>query len=123
MGNYYYMEKKILAQLSKNIFDLLKEHNFSIIRYFQKDLGRYLLMLKIMESHYTDYSMSQERILESIPSSITSRSSLLSAINFAITKNYLEKKTDPKNKRAKHIVPTELLIIEFKHWMKIIHNQ
>ena len=83
------MEKKILAKLSLNIFNLLKDHNFSIIRYFQKDLGRYLLMLKIMESHYTDYSMSQERILESIPSSITSRSSLLSAINFAITKNYL----------------------------------
>lgn len=113
----------MLAKQTENIFNLLKDHKFSVIRYFQKDLGRYLLMLKIMESHYTDYSKSQERILECIPSSITSRSSLLSAINLAIMYNYLEKKTDPNNKRAKHIVPTDLLINEFKQWMKLIHQQ
>ena len=117
------MDKKQLSNFSKRVFNLLLDHKFFIIRYYQKDLGRYLLLLKIMESYFSDFSMSQERILETIPSAVASRSSLLSTINQSLMKNYLKKIIDPNNKRARHIVPTEQLVDEFKQWMKLIHNE
>lgn len=117
------MERKLLAKLSKNIFHQLKDHEFKIIKYFQNDLGRYLLLFKIMESYFAEYSLSQERILESIPSCISSRSSLLNAINNLISKKYIKKEPDPDNKRAKLIIPEEDLVNEYKAWVKLIHKE
>ena len=117
------MERKLLAKLSKNIFNQLKDHDYTIIKYFQNDLGRYLLLLKIMESYFSEYSLSQERILESIPSSISSRSSLLNAINNLISKKYIKKEPDPNNKRAKLIIPEDNLVNEYKAWVKVIHKE
>lgn len=112
------MENKHLILVSEKTFNFYTNSEHKVIKYFTKDLGRYLLLLKVMQSHFSDQKLSQERILEAISSTIASRSNLLSVINHCIEMRYFSKEPEIDNKRKKLILPSLELVQQYKSWIK-----
>ena len=115
------MNKK-LGHFCKKISRDLIQHNLKLIKYFQYDLRRYIILLKVMENYYLDLYQTQEQMLESIPSHLSSRSNLLNIINHCYNENYFDKIRIKNNLRAKTIHPSPLLEAQFKQWIQILHK-
>jgi hypothetical protein len=114
--------KENLLQDTRKIFDLLIDHKLELISYFQLDLNRYLVLLKIFENFYGDMGMKQEDIIEQIPTPISSRSNLINIINEACARELFVKETMEGDHRKRTIVPSKQLQVEFKEWMALCHQ-
>jgi len=110
---------------SKQNIELLEKllsHDLKIINFFQTDLTKYKILLIIMKNHYKNQEETIEKIVESLPLTVSSRAHKLNCITEAAVRNYLIKKPSKNDLRKKNLIPSQDLIIEFEKYLNIFSN-
>ena len=116
------MKDKELQAISLDTFNMLINHEFPMIRYFQTSLARYLILMKIMECYFAKQGITQEALVMSIPAHICSRSNSLNILKNITERNYITKEKNKKDSRAITIIPSDSLVKEFEQWLDMAHN-
>lgn len=113
------LDKENLIEKSSFLFEEFIKNNskFKTLSHFRRSPGSYLLMLKIMEAHFSEKELNVEELIREIPTSIASRLSLFSVIDNAQKKNFLKKINSLNDKRKKKVVPADFFVKEFKDWL------
>ena len=111
-----------LEAISLNTFNILINHELTMIRYFQTSLARYLILLKILECYFAKKTITQEALVMSIPAHISSRSNSLNILKNIKERNYITKEKNKNDSRAITIMPNNVLVKEFEQWIEMAHN-
>jgi hypothetical protein len=108
----------------KNIelIERLINHNLKIIIFFQTDLTKYKILLTVMMGHYKNQETTIEKIIENLPSTISSRAHKLNCITEASARGYLIKEPSKTDLRKKNLIPSNDLVKEFEEYLKIRSN-
>ena len=116
------MKDKKFQEISLNTFDMLINHKFLMIKYFQSSLARYLILLKILEYYFAKERIGQEQLISTIPNNISSRSNSLNILKNIEERNYITKEKNKNDFRAIAIIPSNALVKEFEQWIIMAHN-
>ena len=116
------MNEKKLSEISNIIFDMLINHEFIMIKYFQLSLGRYLLLLKIMTCYFSKTKLTQEQLILAIPTNVSSRSNTLNILKSCKENNYITKEKSIDDTRSILIVPSAVLVKEYEQYIELTHN-
>ena len=108
-------------KLNKNIelIEKLLNHKLKIITFFQNDLTKYKILLMVMRDHFKDQNITIEKIIEDLPSVISSRAHKLNCITDATNRGYLIKEVSKNDLRKKHLKPSKNLLEEFDDYLKM----
>ena len=99
-------------------FYLDKSKTYPLVFLFKRNLGSWILMLKMMDSHYEGRGeLNIEKLIDIIPSHLTSRVSLFNLINEAEEAGILIKTQSKIDTRKKTILPSEKFIDEYEKWL------
>ena len=99
-------------------FYLDKSKTYPLVFLFKKNLGSWILMLKMMDSHYEGRGeLNIEKLIDIIPRHLTSRVSLFNLINEAEEAGILIKTQSKIDTRKKTILPSEKFIDEYEKWL------
>ena len=99
-------------------FYLDKSKKYPLVFLFKKNLGSWILMLKMMDSHYEGRGeLNIEKLIDIIPRHLTSRVSLFNLINEAEEAGVLIKTQSKIDTRKKTILPSEKFIDEYEKWL------
>ena len=99
-------------------FYLDKSKTYPLVFLFKKNLGSWILMLKMMDSHYEGRGeLNIEKLIDIIPRHLTSRVSLFNLINEAEEAGILIKTQSKIDNRKKTILPSENFIDEYEKWL------
>ena len=99
-------------------FYLDKSKTYPLVFLFKRNLGSWILMLKIMDSHYEGKGeLNIEKLIDIIPRHLTSRVSLFNLINEAEEAGILIKTQSKIDTRKKTILPSEKFIDEYEKWL------
>ena len=99
---------------------------YPLVFYFKKNIGSWILILKIMEYHYENKSeeLNIEKLIDYVPRHLASRISLFNIINEAESRGILIKKQSNIDTRKKIIAPSDKFIEEYEKWLNeyIMHK-
>ena len=99
-------------------FYLDKSKTYPLVFLFKRNLGSWILMLKMMESHYGGVDdLNIEKLIDIIPRYLTSRVSLFNLINEAEDVGILIKTKSRIDTRKKTILPSDKFIEEYEKWL------
>jgi hypothetical protein len=99
-------------------FYLDKSKTYPLVFLFKRNLGSWILMLKMMDSHYEGRGeLNIEKLIDIIPRHLTSRVSLFNLINEAEEAGILIKTQSKIDTRKKTILPTEKFIEQYEKWL------
>jgi hypothetical protein len=99
-------------------FYLDKSKTYPLVFLFKRNLGSWILMLKMMESYYVGVrELNIEKLIDIIPSHLTSRVSLFNLINEAEGAGILIKTKSIIDTRKKTILPSDKFIEEYEKWL------
>jgi hypothetical protein len=99
-------------------FYLDKSKTYPLVFLFKRNLGSWILMLKMMDSHYEGRGeLNIEKLIDIIPRHLTSRVSLFNLINEAEEAGILIKTQSKIDARKKTILPSEKFIDEYEKWL------
>jgi hypothetical protein len=99
-------------------FYLDKSKTYPLVFLFKRNLGSWILMLKMMDSHYEGQGeLNIEKLIDIIPRHLTSRVSLFNLINEAEEAGVLIKTQSKIDTRKKTILPSEKFIDEYEKWL------
>jgi hypothetical protein len=99
-------------------FYLEKSKAYPLVFLFKRNLGSWILMLKMMDSHYEGKGeLNIEKLIDIIPRHLTSRVSLFNLINEAEEAGILIKTQSKIDTRKKTILPSEKFIDEYEKWL------
>jgi hypothetical protein len=99
-------------------FYLDKSKTYPLVFLFKKNLGSWILMLKMMDSHYEGRGeLNIEKLIDIIPRHLTSRVSLFNLINEAEEAGILIKTQSKIDTRKKTILPSEKFIEQYEKWL------
>jgi len=99
-------------------FYLDKSKTYPLVFLFKRNLGSWILMLKMMDSHYKGRGeLNIEKLIDIIPRHLTSRVSLFNLINEAEEAGILIKTQSKIDTRKKTILPSEKFIDEYEKWL------
>jgi hypothetical protein len=99
-------------------FYLDKSKTYPLVFLFKRNLGSWILMLKMMDSHYEGKGeLNIEKLIDIIPRHLTSRVSLFNLINEAEEAGILIKTQSKIDTRKKTILPSEKFIDEYEKWL------
>jgi len=99
-------------------FYLDKSKTYPLVFLFKRNLGSWILMLKMMDSHYEGKGeLNIEKLIDIIPRHLTSRVSLFNLINEAEETGILIKTQSKIDTRKKTILPSEKFIDEYEKWL------
>ena len=99
-------------------FYLDKSKTYPLVFLFKRNLGSWILMLKIMDSYYEGQSeLNIEKLIDVVPRHLTSRVSLFNLINEAEEAGVLIKTQSKIDTRKKTILPSEKFIDEYEKWL------
>ena len=99
-------------------FYLDKSKTYPLVFLFKRNLGSWILMLKMMDSHYEGRGeLNIEKLIDIIPRHLTSRVSLFNLINEAEEAGILIKTQSKIDTRKKTILPSEKFIDEYEKWL------
>ena len=99
-------------------FYLDKSKTYPLVFLFKRNLGSWILMLKMMESYYVGVrELNIEKLIDIIPSHLTSRVSLFNLINEAEGAGILIKTKSIIDTRKKTIHPSDKFIEEYEKWL------
>ena len=99
-------------------FYLDKSKTYPLVFLFKKNLGSWILMLKMMESYYGRGSeLNIEKLIDIIPRHLTSRVSLFNLINEAEEAGILIKTKSTIDTRKKTILPSDKFIEQYEKWL------
>jgi len=114
------LDKKFLSSKTSYLinFYLDKSKTYPLIFLFKRNLGSWILMLKMMDSHYEGRGeLNIEKLIDIIPRHLTSRVSLFNLINKAEKAGVLIKTQSKIDTRKKTILPSEKFIDEYEKWL------
>jgi hypothetical protein len=114
------LDKKFLSSKTSYLinFYLDKSKTYPLVFLFKRNLGSWILMLKMMDSHYEGRGeLNIEKLIDIIPSHLTSRVSLFNLINEAEEAGILIKTQSKIDTRKKTILPSEKFIDEYEKWL------
>jgi len=98
-------------------FYLNKSKTYPLVFLFKRNLGSWILMLKMMDSHYEGQGeLNIEKLIDVVPRHLTSRVSLFNLINEAEEAGVLIKTQSKIDTRKKIILPSEKFIDEYEKW-------
>jgi len=99
-------------------FYLDKSKTYPLVFLFKRNLGSWILMLKMMESYYVGVrELNIEKLIDIIPRHLISRVSLFNLINEAEEAGVLIKTQSKIDTRKKTILPSEKFIDEYEKWL------
>ena len=100
-------------------FYLDKSKTYPLVFLFKRNLGSWILMLKMMESHYEGggVELNIEKLIDIIPRHLTSRVSLFNLINEAEEAGILIKTKSTIDTRKKTILPSDKFIEQYEKWL------
>ena len=99
-------------------FYLNKSKTYPLVFLFKRNLGSWILMLKMMDSHYEGQGeLNIEKLIDVVPRHLTSRVSLFNLINEAEEAGVLIKTQSKIDTRKKTILPSEKFIDEYEKWL------
>jgi hypothetical protein len=114
------LDKNFLSSKTSYLinFYLDKSKTYPLVFLFKRNLGSWILMLKIMDSHYEGQGeLNIEKLIDVIPRHLTSRVSLFNFINEAEEAGVLIKTQSKIDTRKKTILPSEKFIDEYEKWL------
>ena len=114
------LDKNFLSSKTSYLinFYLDKSKTYPLVFLFKKNLGSWILMLKMMDSHYEGKGeLNIEKLIDIIPRHLTSRVSLFNLINEAEEAGILIKTQSKIDTRKKTILPSEKFIDEYEKWL------
>jgi len=99
-------------------FYLDKSKTYPLVFLFKKNLGSWILMLKMMESYYVGVrELNIENLIDIIPGHLISRVSIFNLINEAEGAGILIKTKSTIDTRKKTILPSDKFIEEYEKWL------
>ena len=99
-------------------FYLDKSKTYPLVFLFKRNLGSWILMLKMMDSHYEGQGeLNIEKLIDIIPRHLTSRVSLFNLINEAEEAGILIKTKSTIDTRKKTILPSDKFIEQYEKWL------
>jgi hypothetical protein len=100
-------------------FYLDKSKTYPLVFFFKRNLGSWILMLKMMERHYEGggVELNIEKLIDIIPRHLTSRVSLFNLINEAEEAGILIKTKSTIDTRKKTILPSDKFIEQYEKWL------
>ena len=99
-------------------FYLDKSKTYPLVFLFKRNLGSWILMLKMMESYYGgEGELNIEKLIDIIPRHLTSRVSLFNLINEAEEAGILIKTKSTIDTRKKTIIPSNKFIEQYEKWL------
>jgi hypothetical protein len=99
-------------------FYLDKSKTYPLVFLFKRNIGSWILMLKMMESYYEGVSeLNIENLIDIIPGHLISRVSLFNLINEAEGAGILIKTKSTIDTRKKTILPSDKFIEEYEKWL------
>ena len=114
------LDKNFLSSKTSYLinFYLDKSKTYPLVFLFKRNLGSWILMLKMMDSHYEGQGeLNIEKLIDIIPRHLTSRVSLFNLINEAEEAGVLIKTQSMIDTRKKTILPSEKFIDEYEKWL------
>jgi hypothetical protein len=114
------LDKKFLSSKTSYLinFYLDKSKTYPLVFLFKRNLGSWILMLKMMDSHYEGRGeLNIEKLIDIIPRHLSSRVSLFNLINEAEEAGVLIKTQSKIDTRKKTILPSEKFIDEYEKWL------
>ena len=114
------LDKNFLSSKTSYLinFYLDKSKTYPLVFLFKRNLGSWILMLKMMDSHYEGQGeLNIEKLIDIIPRHLASRVSLLNLINKAEGAGVLIKTQSKIDTRKKTILPSEKFIDEYEKWL------
>jgi hypothetical protein len=114
------LDKNFLSSKTSYLinFYLDKSKTYPLVFLFKRNLGSWILMLKMMDSHYEGQGeLNIEKLIDIIPRHLTSRVSLFNLINEAEGAGVLIKTQSKIDTRKKTILPSEKFIDEYEKWL------
>jgi hypothetical protein len=114
------LDKNFLSSKTSYLinFYLDKSKTYPLVFLFKKNLGSWILMLKMMDSHYEGRGeLNIEKLIDIIPRHLTSRVSLFNLINEAEEAGILIKTQSKIDTRKKTILPSEKFIEQYEKWL------
>ena len=114
------LDKKFLSSKTSYLinFYLDKSKTYPLVFLFKRNLGSWILMLKMMESYYGGRGeLNIEKLIDIIPRHLTSRVSLFNLINEAEEAGILIKTQSKIDTRKKTILPSEKFIEQYEKWL------
>ena len=114
------LDKNFLSSKTSYLinFYLDKSKTYPLVFLFKRNLGSWILMLKMMDSHYEGQGgLNIEKLIDVIPRHLTSRVSLFNLINQAEEAGILIKTQSMIDTRKKTILPSEKFIEQYEKWL------
>jgi hypothetical protein len=114
------LDKNFLSSKTSYLinFYLDKSKTYPLVFLFKRNLGSWILMLKMMDSHYEGQGeLNIEKLIDVVPRHLTSRVSLFNLINEAEGAGVLIKTQSKIDTRKKTILPSEKFIDEYEKWL------
>ena len=114
------LDKNFLSSKTSYLinFYLDKSKTYPLVFLFKRNLGSWILMLKIMDSHYEGQGeLNIEKLIDIIPRHLTSRVSLFNLINEAEEAGILIKTQSKIDTRKKTILPSDKFIEQYEKWL------
>ena len=114
------LDKNFLSSKTSYLinFYLDKSKTYPLVFLFKRNLGSWILMLKMMDSHYEGQGeLNIEKLIDIVPRHLTSRVSLFNLINEAEEAGVLIKTQSKIDTRKKTILPSEKFIDEYEKWL------
>ena len=110
---------KLIQNLKKDLKLILNK--YQTVKFFRKGIVSYWIWFEVLEQYYNNNN-NIESIIQNIPSELASRPTLFKIIDTAVTKNYLIKELDKKDKRKFNLIASQQTIEEFEEWAKIFED-
>ena len=114
------LDKNFLSSKTSYLinFYLDKSKTYPLVFLFKRNLGSWILMLKMMDSHYEGKGeLNIEKLIDVVPRHLTSRVSLFNLIKEAEEAGVLIKTQSMIDTRKKTILPSEKFIEQYEKWL------
>ena len=109
--------EKICTNLLQDILDVSQKNN--CIKFFRKDITTMTMWLLIMNAHFKNKKISIESLARAVaPASKISKPSLRLILENAKQKGFIKLNRSQEDQRSWKIEPEEIIIKEFKIWVR-----
>ena len=100
-------DSKTVIHYTQKLIDTYTAEYYRDINYCRADLTRHLILLKVVNFYAAKKDLTFEKLINSVPDNISSRSYRIQCVNDLCKRKILERKKISKDKRLTTIYPTE----------------
>ena len=118
-GKKFNESKYNLAIIEDSLNALYLGDNNKLIFLITKNPASYILYLTLYKQHYSEIWKSQEDILNLIPKTYASRSTIINLIKDGVERNFIQKKRTTFDKRAVYYELNENIFNEIENWIAV----